>query len=359
MLVADKAPHADDTAIAERLLAAYRAARASDERSGETERADLWSAIYREQGRFTAILDRGDPAELAAYLCNAPRHDATHGIVQGDKEFERIRSDRSYRSFVALMTRDKVVSLAEALGVVPVENPEQGAFGESVRSDLDELLDRIAERIGIAIAPPDIDGGLLKLRTTSGLFGERDLNAIFTAHLLRSILDGQQEPAICEIGGGSGRVAYWSHRLGPTSYAIVDLPHVNVVQGYYLLKSLPAARITLFGETAATAGEGDIRVLPDHAISSLDSGRYDLVLNQDSFPEMSQATVRDYLSWISQSCRGQLISINHESKPPYGDGMLHTSVPETVREVGGFRLRQRFPYWLRRGYVVESYRVTG
>jgi hypothetical protein len=52
------------------------------------------------------------------------------------------------------------------------------------------------------------------------------------------------------------------------------------------------------------------------------------------------------------------VSINHESKPPRPDGARHLSVPEVVREVGGFTLERRWPYWLRKGYVVEIYSTT-
>jgi len=357
LVVPEKEATDEDVAIAQRLLNAFRAAKESGGEAAGMERVDLWTAIYQEQGRFASILDRGDPAELAPYLCNASRYDATHGIVQGDKEYERIRRDASYRRYVALMARDKIVSLAEALGVLAIENPEQGAFGESIRRDPGELVDQIADRIGIDITPPDIDGGLLKLDTGRGLFGERDANAIYTAHLLASFLNAQARPDVCEIGGGSGRVAYWSNRLGLTSYTIVDLPHVNVVQGYYLLKALPADRVTLFAESAeGRAGKG-IRILPNHAISSLDGDHFDLVLNQDSFPEMNAATVVDYLSWIKTSRHRQLMSINHESRPPYGHRLVHVSVPEAVASVGGFNLCQRFPFWLRKGYAVELYSV--
>jgi hypothetical protein len=74
-------------------------------------------------------------------------------------------------------------------------------------------------------------------------------------------------------------------------------------------------------------------------------------------PEMSHDTVEDYLRWIRSVCRGVFVSINHESKPAYGAGFAQVSVPEIIREIGGFELQERYPYWLRRGYVVEVYRT--
>jgi hypothetical protein len=358
VIVADKLPTADDVAIAGRLLAAHRASRASAPALAVGARDDVWTQITADQGGFAAVLQRGDAGELAAYLCNVSRHDASIGITQGDGEHRRLTRDPAYRRFVALMATDKLVSLAEAVGVAAVENPEQGSWGNSLRCDPAELVDRISERIGIDVAPPDVDGGLLKIDTGRGLFHERDANAIYAAYLLRQTTRGLARPRICEIGGGSGRVAYWSRRLGPGSYTLVDLPHVNVVQGWYALKSLPAGDVSLYGEQAAGTAAG-LRILPAHAIAELHEPSFDIVLNQDSFPEMNAATVADYLVWIAHTCQGSLMSINHESKPAYGPDLAHISVPELAAAAGTFELTSRFPYWLRRGYVVELYRVSG
>lgn len=357
VIVADKVATQHDLEIAERLLAAHRAAaRAAPQAQQPAERDDLWTKIAARQSRFASILEGGDAAELASYLCNVSRHDASEGITQGEHEYARITSDRAHRRFIALMALDKLVSLAEAVGALPVENPEQGSWGTTARSRPAELVERISARLGTEITPPDVDGGLLKIDTGRGLFGERDANAIYTAHLLRETTRGLLGPRICEIGGGSGRVAYWSRRFGLTSYTIVDLPHVNVVQGYYALKSLPADEIVLYGEEPAGASAGCLQILPAHAVEELDGSRFDLVLNQDSFPEMSPATVADYLRWIAARCDGWLMSINHESKPTHG-AFEHVSVPEMTSAHGGFELGYRFPYWLRRGYVVELNRI--
>jgi hypothetical protein len=353
-VVPDKARSQEDVAIAARLLGAFRAAGA-DAVPSSGDRADLWTDIYRTQGRFLAVLDRGDPIELADYLCNVSRRDAATGITQGDSEYVRITRDGSYRAFLALMTQDKLVSLAEAVGAVAVENPEQGSFGESTRLQPGLLVEQISAHLDLDIAPPDVDGGLFKVDTGRGLFGERDLNAIYTAHLLARTLRDETAPTVLEIGGGSGRVAYWSNRLGLKSYSIVDLPRINVVQGYYLLKTLSRDRVRLHGEDRRSPE--DLHIIPDHALRPSDRQRFDLVLNQDSLPEMNLGTARDYLRWIRDSTV-RFMSINHESKPPYGSGRIQVSVPELVAEIDGFELELRFPYWMRRGYVVELYRVA-
>ncbi len=100
VVVADKSPTASDVEIAARLATAYRAAA----RAPTTGRIDIWTDIAEIQQDFASVLDRGDADELAGYLCNVSRHDVSHGITQGAHEFSQIKTDRSYRGFVALST---------------------------------------------------------------------------------------------------------------------------------------------------------------------------------------------------------------------------------------------------------------
>jgi hypothetical protein len=357
-IVPDKALTGDDVAIADRLLTAFRAA-ADQSASRISQREDIWTLIAAHQGTFRSLLRTGSAEQLAAYLCNVSRRDASIGITQGNAEYDRIVRDPSYRRFVATMAKDKLVSLAEAIGTVPVENPEQGVYGRAIQLPPDELVAAISDKLGISIEPPDIDGGMLKLRTSRGLFGERDANAIFTAWLLLRLTDSGVVPRICEIGAGSGRVAYWRRQLGPNEYTIVDLPHVNVVQGYYLLKTAPGDRVRLYGEEDGSDGgrAPEVTIWPNHALAELPRANFDLVLNQDSMPEMSGPTVDHYLDWICKVCAGRFVSVNHESKPTYGKNLMHVSVSETAQAYDGLKLCDRYPYWLRKGYVVETYDV--
>lgn len=348
LVLPDKVETREDVAVAERLLRAW-------DEGPDSDRVDLWTEIRQRQNGFRDVLASGDPVLLARYLCNVARHQATHGIMQGDLEYDRIARDASYRDFMLLMTKDKLVALAEALGAIPVENPEQGPWGDNLGLDADELVTAISSRLGIDIAPPDIDGGLLKLRTGHGDFGERDLNAIFTAHLVRNVAgEGKR---ICEIGGGGGRVAYWSVRMGAAAYTLIDLPHVNVVQGYYLMKALGADAVGLHGE--AESANHLVRIRPAHTLAELVANEFDLVLNQDSFPEMHPDTVADYLSWVAAGRWPRLLSINQEARAMYGGGRRQISLPQIAGEINGLARRERFPYWLRKGYVVELYAPTG
>jgi len=354
-IMPDLTPVPRDREIAERLLCAYRKSK-NVEKLRSCELDDIWSCIQSHQSTFFAILERGDPTLLASYLCNMNRYDATMGTVQGYLEYVKIRFNPLYRRFISLYIKDKLVSLAEAVGAMACENPEQGVWGKNLHTPIDEIVKAIERQIGFDITPPDIDGGLLKICGTSAQFHERDLNAIYTAWCLSNLLK-TSDRSVCEIGAGAGRVAYWSWRFGIKSYSIIDLPHINVIQGFYLLKALPDAPIRLYGEPEITTQhDREITILPSHCIDNLSPHRFDLVLNQDSFPEIHAEIVRDYLMRIREISRKYFLSINHESSPKGGD-FVQNRVRDIIDEVGGYEMLCRIPYWLRRGYVMELYEV--
>jgi len=355
----DIKPTALDVAICQRLLSAYLHAVEDRTRYCSSKNEDIWTAIAKRQRIFFELLDGNDPAQLAAYLCNMSRHDATHGTVQGESEYRHLKRSGRYRAYIARMAKDKLVSLAEAVGAIPCENPEQGSWGRNSLISEMVLAKKIEGAIGISIIPPDIDGGLFKVGLDPYRFGERDCNAIYTAWLMRGLLPKGQSVSVCEIGGGVGRVAYWAARLGIDRYTLFDLPHVNVLQGFYLLKALPNVNICLYGESSNnTTMDTSIQVMPGYACREV--GRHnsiDLVLNQDSFPEIHADIVVDYLKWI-QVATSLFLSINHESQPNAGNGTLQNNVPDLISRVGGFSRELRHPYWLRKGYVTELYRTA-
>ena len=244
--VPDIAPSREDINLAGRLVKAYR--RALSDTQEETSRSsDVWTEIKIAQGGYLGVLQNGDAGDLATYLCNMSRTDATIGTGQGSGQFARLLKDERYRRHKIAITKDKLVSFAEAVGVLACESPEQGAWGELMHIPADDILARLELTIGIALSPPAIDGGLFKMITDHGLFHERDLCAQFTAWSVRELvgLHGR----VIEVGGGVGRGAYWGNRMGIEHYTIVDLPHVNVLQGFYLLKSVGSNSINLYGET--------------------------------------------------------------------------------------------------------------
>ena len=89
--VPDLVPTGFDVDHADRLLAAYNLAVTN---APATKPEDLWTSIARQQRSFFEVLESGDPKQLAAYLCNMSRHDATQGTVQGSVEYRQPEAQR-------------------------------------------------------------------------------------------------------------------------------------------------------------------------------------------------------------------------------------------------------------------------
>jgi hypothetical protein len=349
VIVPDLPVTESDVVLADRLLAAYRESVKQAPLHG-----GIWGVIRDRQSTFIGLLEGSDPRALATYLGGMNRHDATIGTVQGIYEYDKIVANRSYRNFIALQARDKLVSLAEAVGALPCENPEQGPWGESLAIDTATLVGKIEQALDRPLTPPDIDGGLLKILSSRGLFNERDANAIYTAWLIENVFAATGFGAIAEIGAGVGRVAHWCTQFGCRSYTVFDLPHINVLQGYYLQKGNPDRAVVLYGEPRQKEA---ITVLPFTEFANVQPGSFDLILNQDSFPEMEADVVMSYLKRVKINSSRYFLSLNHESRPRSFGPDLQISVPEMVARAEGYRLLSRQLYWLRKGYVSELYAV--
>ncbi len=76
--------------------------------------------------------------------------------------------------------------------------------------------------------------------------------------------------------------------------------------------------------------------------------RFDLVVNVDSMPEMSIEFICDYFQKIC-SVSDTFLSINHEFN-------AHT-VANAAQSIARLERTARVPYWMRRGYVEELFRV--
>jgi hypothetical protein len=256
-----------------------------------------------------------------------------------------------YRDFAL----DKLLSLAAFLRAIPVQNSEQGDFLPYLRESPDSLLDRIEKKLQRQLRAPRFQGAHVGIETRRGLLNERSVTALYVALRISELLKGVYRPRICEIGGGTGYVAYWCDQIGLTDYTIVDLPTVGAVQAYFLAQNLGSERIVLSGELRNNLSDGCVKL-----ISGTDfihgTFAFDILVNCDSFPEMSGPVIREYLR-RGYSVFRRLLSINQETMAwrPGGPVDFQERVGDVLEEIGGFRRLFRFPFWMRPGYVEEVY----
>ena len=95
--------------------------------------------------------EKRDAEELAHYLMNFGKSFVWFGGITTCVDGYNRNLDRQQ---VALTYLDKMVCLGEALGLLRLENPENGPWGNNLLLDLDELIEQIEDALQISVAPP-------------------------------------------------------------------------------------------------------------------------------------------------------------------------------------------------------------
>ncbi len=348
---------AADVALCERLLAAFAASTSRDAPGGETH-SGIWAWILETyQRQLAQALTHGDAHDLAQLLASMFQEDFVWGTAPGGHVRES--DSRLGARIFGLKSLDSLVSLAEALGVVPVENPEQGRAGIAFDAGTAELVARIDRALGFRVDAPDvgapfglvIDERLITLEAPDQIYAALRLDQAIRAHLHRRL---GSAPTVVEIGGGYGGMCYWFLRIHPDTarYTIVDLPIMNVLQGYFLTQALGPTAVSFFGEPSA-----QVALVPNTALAAIETP-FDVLVNKDSMPEMPQDTMVDYLEWGRLSCSGFFYSYNQEATADFlgkTQGVVHAA----VGQIGGFNRIRRDQSWLRRGYAEEIYLPSG
>lgn len=337
--------------LCKRIVRAYREA--------QEDPADL-SAIWRGHvdryhGALRRALVTGDAQALGEQLRWLFRRPFLTGIST-PIDYE----DPGAPRYWALLACDRLASLAEAVGAIRTECPNQGPTGRVFSEGLHGLPARIEMALEVSLDYPRvgapygilIGGRLITRETGVHLHAAVCLREAIDAHLSRS---RSEEVRIVEIGGGFAGAAMWYLRLPRRrrgSYTIIDLPLMNAFQAYFLGEVHGADALQLHGEEDAGA---PIRILPPRALGERESVPADVVFNQDSMPELPAKAARAYLEWMRDQVSGVFLSCNQEAAAPVG-GKAQLVVAELAAELGGLTRIERRPSWVRRGYVEEIYR---
>ena len=314
----------------------------------------VWEALLAgPQRQLAGWLAGGEVDPLARDLSALGRSEAAQGFFGGAGQHRRCDADPAYARLLAAWTHDKTLSLAEAVGAIPVELPENGAWGQSISTPTADLFTAIEAKLGRDLTPPPHVGGYLGVDAGGRVLQMRVLEAVYAAWRMRQLADALGTRRVCEIGAGAGLTAYYAVLFGIDDYVIVDLPTMNAVQAYMLIGSRIGDRVSLHGEE----GVAGVRILPPQSFSALEPGAFDLLFNQDSLPEIEEDAARTYLRDAVRISARCFLSINQEAHLPF-EGGCQRSVPELVADAGGFTLRSRHRHWLRQGYVEEVYTLN-
>jgi hypothetical protein len=348
---------ASDEVIAARIISSHRQIKLREKRADVPSlQGSMWGTFLQEEyAALRRLVERGDASGLARYLSTIFRSEAVNGYTFGSK-FDPFPHRWWY---LPIGIELSVVTLAESVGILRAECPEQGQIAYWRNEHTEErLIERLESFFSLRIEAP---------RTGDArgiLFGGRFLtletcSQIYTAYRMRDTINREigasAELDIVEIGGGYGGLCYWMHRLlgaRINRYVVVDLPEVNLVQAYFL-SSLETTELLLFGEEKPK-GEARIELIPHWTLSDINL-RPNVLINQDSMPEMPQAEVERYLTWGSHNVDGLFFSFNQEAYSPWR-GVPQIHVPSVVGQYSQFRRIARNASWVRRGYVEEIYK---
>ena len=336
-----------------RLLKAYKIAHAEEASIpiGPAE-DDLWTNLVTSTfGQLLQILDADDPEALANYLLHFGETYTWFGGLTFSLD-AYVRSED--RSRVALTYFDKLICLAESLGVLPVEHPEHGRWGQNLYLDIADTIRGIETVLGISIAPPLGAVHVVGIKTPHGVFHYRHLNAIYTAHRLHTLLS-KEGGAVCEYGGGLGVVALYARRMGISDYTLIDIPLTNLFAGHFLINSIGAQAVSLYGETQRP---DSIKILPFWKCLDAPNDAFRISINQDSFPEVDEALVRRYLREIGRTTQEYFLSINHEAQSTMTPTRQQLNISTILKDYANFTRQYRSRYWLREGYLEELYKVA-
>jgi hypothetical protein len=308
----------------------------------------LWESLKREaHAEAYELLAGRDASGLATYLANGLRTPLCFGLGSGPGVFAAMSGDRCRD--MTLLLLDRLAAAAEALGVLSHECPELGPeYGQHIGIACERLVELIEQKIRFSIRRPKVMG-LYGIAAADGVIDNRVPDDAYCVHRLAAIREyASLEPI--EIGGGFGGMALFAARAGLRRWPIVDLPVMNVVQGYFLIKCLDASQVRLFGEDKPDAV---VEVLPYWEF--FDRRRhFDLVFNRDSLPEIQIERAVDYLCEIEER-QAALLSINQEAGAPASADAKQLNLHRIIADRGVMQCRARHPYWMRKGYVEEYY----
>ena len=286
--------------------------------------------------------------------------------------------------------KKSLINLCVSLGLLRLHNPEGGELPNTqIDYDVEEILLTLDEYFGFKVDFPNIFdkntefnwlfyvnyykdlqnagiiteqlarhhwknhgkkenrqcNGEIGLSTSRGIIKERAVHSLFFVSRMKEILKKNIiNSTILEIGGGTGRNAYYAKKLGVKNYIIIDLPSSCIMSSYYLGKTLGEENITLFGENT----NNYVNILPTN--SYMDNKNIDIIFQFDGLTEMGLVNSKNYMdNFIKIS--PLFLSINHEQNK--------YTVYDLYKNNKNIERIYRFPSWYRSGYVEELLEFRG
>jgi putative sugar O-methyltransferase len=319
---------AGDRRIAERICAAYRLSKRDEPKAKKPYQVrGLWAEMIKvNYGPLMEAVTRSDIDAVCSLLENFSREQFAVGTGAGYDDYVHYRTSILGGQYVkAVWCEYRDALLGSGFDLSKIRFPSVGnPFGVP------------------------LNGDIIQIETL-----RHALYASTIAHLLSDL----DSPVIVEIGGGFGGQAFQvvtqclEGGRPVQKYLDYDIPEVQIVASYFLLKALPASDIRLYGEGGETT-EFTIGLFPHFAIESLGDMSADLVFNSHSFSEMASEASQNYLAVCTRICRKYFLHVNHETPLVYkeADGTITRNLlgSQMVPDPGLFKRVYKFPRLVQR-----------
>jgi putative sugar O-methyltransferase len=313
----------DDSAIIERIIAAYQKAKLQQQAAGEAFNvSNEWKPIYEHHlGPVMKALSLGNVSEVQKTYQNFFRDPCSTGLVGLPFNIPNLftggKIQQKYRDYIMCdvlhryeLWRKRTHSkfTVTALSTPDVGNP----FGY--------IIDGVFVRAG------------------------SDYHHCYS-ETIGALLASRESQVVLELGGGFGGFAFYLLRDRPqVTYLDFDLPEAIALASYYLIKSLPQARIRLFGEFELSQTElqtPGILLMPSFEILKMPPKSVSVSFNSYSLAEMSPGTVRVYLDEIARITSGHFLHVNHNRDAVLGAdnfGVEERGFELLTRDLAGWTL---------------------
>lgn len=306
-----------------------------------TLKNSMWSMFFEQRHKDVhEVFLKGDLNSAADILQNPGSTDLFWGFdILCRNSMPAILSDMDGYADAVLFG---LIRLTEAMGGLRIYYPETSSTPRSLPDEIDHILKLLDKKFGSTVTFSNPFPGECGLLTSRGVLTYRDVQAIYQAWRIKQLVRNIPNPRVLEIGAGLGRTAYYARQLGILDYSIVDIPFTCLSSGYYLIQTLGADNVLLFGEKSEEFSNKAKVFPPSHFLNQ--NHTFDLIMNTDSMTEMDPSVARSYLEKIASNTK-TFLSINHEFNPFTVQGL--------VEEDNRVLSIDRKPYWMRPGYVEE------
>lgn len=331
--------NAIDGEIVSRLVSFYQRGCTQGQNLGNS----MWQHIFQTRHIDIHNIFMSDLAKSASILRDPSATNLFYGIDSLGKMFNDDIAAKNLHHSYALICVDGLFRCCEAMGAMRSWNPECAKTPESMSADL--ALKLISEKLDVFPFIPNPYPNEHGVISSIGVVSYRVAQAIYQAYRIKELVKDIPNPRVLEIGAGLGRTAYYARILGITDYTIVDIPMTIMCSGYFIGRTLGAENVLLSGEYAEDAHNRVKFITPIDFLSS--DSKYDLIINVDSITEIDRNVASMYMDHISK-LTPVFVSMNHEAN--------NFSVKDLIKDNSRVASSDRFPYWMREGYVEEIVR---